>query len=517
MVQTMPEGYLDAVMDGDRTIDVFLSLGSSIDTTAADDLTSITGDFLPMSNTDQMADAVYLMTTELATFEGYGIKTSTDAGMIAPPIQATHYPPETGLWSSAISDEDGNIDFTVTITLSKAHTSAFQVYTTGPSVVKATMTFIDGDSSVTAECDCFDGFINVSQKQTYSQIVIHITRIDGAYRHVRLVELEFGASITLSKRDLGGEVVHICETDPLELSAPLHELDLSIVNVTGVFDPDNPASRLPELQIGYPIKLSYTVNGQGKKFTVPCGQFYIGERQSSSTRLDITAFDSRFLLSSIYAQWSISTDQNFGAALDGILTEYAIPHFIDDPVYQIKPDAAHAFDGQSSVADDLLSIQQAYGIYCVPDRSGSLRVTTQWLGGDYGTVPSEAIYSWPSPNQSSRYNFISIGYTATDGGATEYVEKDLRTDQTEGKTVLQIGGNKLITSKARATEVMNRLLARLYSEMSETDWRGDPAVDLGDTVKIPGKWTQDAPKTFRVVSMEETYDGTYRSLIKGSS
>lgn len=67
-----PSGYSDAVVSDNRTIDIFLSVGLGMDTTAADDLESVGGTFLPMSNTDQVIDAVYYLTSEMATFEGDG-------------------------------------------------------------------------------------------------------------------------------------------------------------------------------------------------------------------------------------------------------------------------------------------------------------------------------------------------------------------------------------------------------------------------------------------------------------
>lgn len=39
----VPDGYADAVVSTDRTIDVYISIGTGIDTTAADDITTVTG------------------------------------------------------------------------------------------------------------------------------------------------------------------------------------------------------------------------------------------------------------------------------------------------------------------------------------------------------------------------------------------------------------------------------------------------------------------------------------------
>lgn len=517
-MQDMSAGYSDAVASSERTVDVFLSIGTGIDNTAADDLTAVQGSFLPMSNTGQITDAVYYMTRELATFEGYGIKTSVDAGNLVPPLQAVHYPPEAGIWSEGISDKDGNMSFSFSLQLTKAHTSAFRVYTDGPNILSATATFTDGETSVTKTFTQYSGYMEVSEQQTYSSITIDVTKIDAPYRHVRIVECEFGASITLSKTEIGGEITVIRELDPTEKTAPMSELDLSIINVSGAFDPDNPGTRLGELQIGYPLSLSFTVNSDGKRFTVPCGRYFIGERNSSDTRLDLTAFDARFSLSELYVEWTMPAEQSIGKTLDDLLTTYSIPHLVDVSLYSMMPDRPYIFDDQSTIADDLLTIQQAYAIYFIPDRMGSISVTPTWPADSYGAVPTATIYSWPSPKQTSRYNFIQVGYKIAEGQSTKtyYVTKDLRTDQTEGKVTLQISGNPLITTESRATALMDRLASRLYSEETETEWRGDPAMDLGDSVQIPGRWTQESPRTYNAVYIEETYDGTYRATMRGT-
>jgi hypothetical protein len=518
-MQDMPDGYSDAVSAADRTVDVFISIGTGIDITAADDLTSVTGTFLPMSNTNQVTDAVYYMTDGLTTFEGYGIPTAVSAGMIAPPLTAKAYPPEAGIWSDGISDESGAIGFTFVLTLSQAHTSAFRIYTAGPDVLSASAVFINGDTRTTKAFSCHAGYIEIFDTMTYTSIEVTVASLNAPYRHARIVECEFGASISLSKSELGGEVTVIREMDPVELSAPMHELDLSVLNVYGDYDPDNPAGRFGELAIGYPLDLGFTVrSGNGQRHSVRCGRFFIGERSSSETRLDLTAFDARWMLSTVYTSWTMPSGQSLGKTLDDLLTEYAVPHIVDTELFEVMPDGAYMFDDRSSVADDLLTIQQAYAVYCIPDRAGSIRVTRTWPADTYGAMPVTTVYSWPAPMQATRYNFVQIGYAVTENGATQtlYVNADLRTDPSEGKNVLQITGNPLIASQSRATAVMQRLVGRISAQEVETEWRGDPAMDLGDTVQIPGRWTQDEPIAYRAVYIEETYDGSYRAVMRST-
>lgn len=519
-MRVMGEGYREAVSSDDRTVAVYLSVGMGIDTTAADDV-QVDGQILEMSDKDDLVDAIYTIEPGLATFEGDGIPTALSNGCIAPPVSAGTSM-EVGVWSASISDAVGVIAFGLTLTFGGAqHTSALTVYTAGPDITsaKATYTLADGTTTV-KEFSCYAGYIQISEVVTYTRIVISIQALDAPYRHVRISEVEFGASSAISSRELAGEIVLIRESDPTELSAPLQELDISILNVEGTYDPDNPDGRFDRFGIGTPITASYTVCEGAKRWTVPCGRYIIGERRSLSTRLELTAFDMRYTLSTVYASWTMPRGRSIGATLDELMISYSIPHLVDADLLGLMPDEAHTFDDSTSVADDLLTIQQAYEVYCIPDRTGILHITSEWPADGYGTVAPAVMYDWPRPRQKAGYNYVQVGWTSTDAQGTaviQYASADLRTDVSEVKSVLQISGNPLITTKTRAEDVLSRLVARIGAQEVELSWRGDPAMDLGDTVQIPGRWTQDAPGSYIVTYMEDVFDGSYSSTMRSTS
>ena len=505
-------GYGDAVYADDRTVDVYISIGTGIDTTAADDITSITSTagLLPMSNTAQATDAVYTLTEGLATFEGDGIP--LDGSAVVPPAFAQDYPPETGLWSAGISDASGNIDFDLSIEFSKAHTSALRVYT-GVKITSATATFREGTTGVTKTFACYDGYIEIADVMTYDSIDLGISSIDGAYMHARIVEIEFGASKAISGTELGGEITCIRELDPTEMSMPMDELDFSLVNVAGDFDSDKSDTRLSEVRPGFPVWLSFTVNSASARHTIPMGRYWIAETDSTDTMVSITAFDARHTLADMSTAWSISAGASVGEAIDDLLTSMDIPHTVESEVISIVSDTGASFGTDTSVADDLLIVGQAFGIYIIPDRQGSLRVTTKWPAQSYGAVPVASIYIWPTPKQNQSYNYISVSYGQSSG---QVAETDLRTDASAIRSILQVSDNPLITTQERAESVRDRLASRIMSETVEADWRGDPAMDLGDTVQIPGRWTQDAPMFYIANYIEMTYDGVLSARMRGS-
>lgn len=507
------EGYRDAVESLDRSISVFLSMGVGIDNTAADDIVSIEGDFLPMSNTSQVYDANYDITPGLATFEGDGIPTASSAGMIVPPISAMSYPPEVGIWSAGISDSEGYIDFSATISFSKAHTSAFKIYTDEVHILAGEVTFSDGSSSETVPLVCSLGEATISESRAYTTITIHITQISAPRSHARIAEVEFGASVTLARDRLGESLTYVTELDPLELSIPLSELNLSLVNVTGEYDVDNPFTRFKDLNIGNPINLSFTVETGGIRHTVPCGRFYIAGKKSMDTMLRITAYDVRWTLASIYLDWTLDTSSDIATQIDNLLNMADIPHSIGPEVVGIYANAPFTFSDDTSLLDDLLRIQQAYAIYILPDRSGTVRITGNFPTDSYGQTSIMGLYTWPNPVDFTGYNFVSIQYGGS--GSTSYYEVDLRTSVYEAKTQFRIS-NPLILDVAMAQTLATRIIGRIYSMMTETTWRGDPAVDLGDVITIPGKWTQDNPSSYATVKIEMEYDGAFRMISRGT-
>lgn len=507
---TVPTGYADAIQAMDRTEDIFLSIGTGIDNTAADDVTAITGSFLPMSNTEQAMDAVYQLTPGLATFERDGIKTALSAGCLAPPLQATDYPPEAGVWSDAISDGSGNISFSFSITLSKAHTSAFRIFTEEMNITAGTVTFHNGDVSESRALECYDGYAQVSETMTYDSIDVQITKIDQFYAHVRIPEIEFGAAITLSKSQLTeGGLTWISEIDPLELTMPLGEVDLSIINVLGDYDVDNPDGAYADLAIGYPIELSFTIRSGGQRYTVPCGQFIISEKQAEENALRLTCCDPRWMLSYVYSAWTLPGNQSIGTTLDNLLDEYNVAHIVDEDLFDVVPTQAE-FTDQTSILDDLLSIQQRYAIYFLPNRDGMVHVTKTWPADEYGDASLMDLYTWPEPQNMTSYNFVSIKYGPEN--TSTYYQVDLRSDTSESKQTLQVS-NPLILTTEEAQTLASRIIGRMYTLKTETDWRGDPAIDLCDTIGIPGKWTQDTPDTYKVIKTETTYDGALRMIV----
>lgn len=512
---TNSQAYRDAIEAMDRDIQINMTVGADIDVTAPDDVTDITADSLPMSNHSQIIDYNFEMTQEMATYEAYGIPTALSAGMLVPPLTATQYPPEIGIWSDVISDADGNIDWSMELELSEAHTSALTIYTTVADIAEGTATFyhtyIDEDTqqevtdSETVPLTPHAVYAVASGSYTYDRIVIHITRINQAFRHIRIVEIEFGDSITIEGDTLVGEVTFIDEIDVLQQGIPLAELDMELINIGGEYDEDRPGTYASRMKIGNPLMLSYIVKDGPRRTTIPMARMYIGSKFGSNDRLGVTAFDIRWKLTQTYHEWALDINEDLGTTITALFMALEVPYEIDPALFDMHPLGNYQFTDSTTVFEDLIKLAQAYGILFLPTRGGAIRALSSWPSDDYGLVPPENMMTYMAQSQMSRYNFIDVRYGT--GSTFSRYTRDLRTDPNTGKIIITVN-NDLIVDQSQAVAVASRIEANLYTQAQSFNWRGDPSLDLSDRMQIHTRWTRESTAgTYRAVKRELTYDG----------
>ena len=499
----------------DRRVTVQIAHGYGIDSTAADDITGITGGFLPMSNTGQLTDSNYVMSTELATFEGDGIPTAASAGIIVPPIQAEDYPPEAGVWSDAISDGDGAMEWSFTIQLSKVHSSALSIHTAEVHITKARLQYYSGDT--VARDTTIESTSTVFQDAvvtTFDKVVVTVLGITQPYHHVRIAEIEFGASVTLSNDAIGETVRLITEYDPLVQSIPLWELDFDILNVEGEYDADNPDTLLTDIPPWTPLVLSFTIHTGDTRTTVPMGTYYITDRVGQDTLLRVTAQDVRAILSTTSRSLTLSTSQSLGDLFEGLLTELQIPYQIDDDVYTLMPDHDITLDAQEwTLLQQAAYIEQYYGVYLTPGRDSYLHVTATAPGEQVPAIGAELLLAYPAPSMSTSYNVIQVTYGTQESMQTYTL--DLRTSSTEARSILSVS-NPLVLDQANAQRIAQALVPVVGGALYECEAVADASLDPRDVAPIVGRWSGDDPDSYRITRLEHTFDGAFSVRITGT-
>ena len=496
------QAYKDAINARERRIDVYMSIGFGIDNTSADDMTE--GEFqgLPMSSLPQITDANYVMTTGLATFEGYGIPTAASAGMRTGPITAAEAPIEAGIWSDEISDADGNMDWSLKMSFSQTHQSSLTLFTPEVHILQAEVVFSkDGVETLRQTYTSSTENFALTDVAEYDEILITVEKVDKPYMHLRIIEVEFGSSVTLSRSTITGKVSYIAEKDRTGLSVPLNELSFSIINAGWVYDYDSPSGIAKAVVIGKPLMLSFSIETSDGNRTIQGGSFIIRDVNLKETVADVTANDPRVLFTDVNKDWTLPTTKSIGDAMDEICEELGINHLCSDAMYTLFPPRDCVFDADSTYMDDILEIFQLLGLDMVPGADGILRIDYIHEPEDYGTVALGRMYSYPQKKtESNPYNYISVHY----GESTESVDLDLRTDKTVAISQLSVR-NDLVMTQQEAQSILTRLASAINTAELEVRWAGDPSLEVGDLVGFPGRWSQAESRY--LAYQEITYEG----------
>ena len=506
------EGLREARLTDVQQVIPFISIGVGIDTTAADDIDTWTYSGLPMSNPAQITNANYFPDTRMAVYEGDGIPSALANNIVAPPLNPKPAPPEVGIWSDSISGADGSINWSFEVKLKKAHTSALTVYTGGQvNIITAQVTYYKGSQAVrqatlTGKADS----VQDREITTYDRVRFNVLKITEAYHHVRISEVEFGASITISNAKLTDVITLITEGDPLGLAVPLYELDFNLLNVDGEFDIDNPSQAVERYKIGTPVYFSLTIITSHGQITAPMGRFYVVSRDARPDALEIAAQDIRAILQNTVRPMTLRPSVSVGETLQAMFTDNDVPFIIDDAVYNVYPPREHRFNDKLDLLKQLLYIQQFFDIYTIPQRDGYIHVVKGMPAKEGDPITAEILIEYPRPSIAQGYNVISINY-----GDNGHYDLDLRTEADAAILPLNVD-NPLIMTEAEARTIADRIRARFYTQEYEAEAYGDPGLDIFDNVSIEGRFTRGGnAERYQIIRTELEYSGALTMRVKG--
>lgn len=495
----------------------FITIGTGIDQTAADDVSSVTGSNALLSNPSELFDAYYETDDNLATYEADGIPTALSFGMVAPPITAVQSPPYTGVWSDAISDASGNVSWSLTVTLSQAHSSALSLFFDDMDVTGNVQVYNGSTLVSTIPVTTTDGFFTNQTVLTYTKFVINVQTVSKPYVHVRLAEIEFGSSKTFSNTELTDTINVIEEADLLQSSIPINEMDFALINVDGKYDLDNVDAYginkdLELVAIGIPVTLAFTLHEGATQTTHIVGKYVITKHDAQDEKLQITAQDYRSILQNKVSALNLSTSVEIADSISTMLSSFNIPHIIDNNTADIYPDENYSFSRDVATLDQLLYIQQRYQIYVIPSRDGYMHITFGEPSAVGSPLTQDVMLSYPKPSLTTSYNFITIEY-GTSGNRQAY-DYDLRTDPNEVVAAYVID-NPLVATLSEAQALAGRIENLMYTQQYLAEAIGDPTLEVHQSVTIEGRFSAGSPLTYKVETLEFEYDGGLTMRVEG--
>ena len=487
----------------------FVTIGTGIDSTAADDISAVTGQNALLSNTSQLFDAYYDIDSIYANYEADGIPTALSNNLVAPPVTPVGIPWYTGVWSDPISASDGTIAWTLTIALSQAHTSAFTLTFVGPQIVTGTVTFKNGNTAVATENltgPALTFMFNTTR--TFDTVIISVTKLNEPYKHARLAEIEFGASETFSSSELVDTIDLIQQADFLQECIPISEMDFSLINIDGKYDLDNLVDghnkALEKVAVGTPVTLSFTFYDGGVQTTKTMGKYYIVRHDAQEDRLHITAQDPRAILQNRVSAISLATGTTIAVSISTALTAQGVPHVIDPSAQDLHPTEDYVFKRNENLIQQLLYIQQRYQIYVQPDRYGMLHISYGDPTGTGNDITQDTLITYPKPSLATTYNFITIDYGPA--GNRQQYDLDMRVHPDDVVKSYALD-NPLIMTQTQAQGLAQRIQSYMFSQQYLAEVIGDPDLELYADIKIDGRWSANDPLEYKVQSIEYTYDG----------
>ena len=526
MLKGLTADQVAVLTSPNREIKLFAAVGVGIDQTSADDLSLDPDELMSIANTHQSTNAIYEI-NRIAVFEGAGMSVASGQSWVCPDMDPkTDTYPETAIWLDGISDDNGNINDTLTLSFGgKVHNSSLTLYFDEMCIPSDfTIKFYTGttlNKTHTATGNTKVAY-NVIESDTpiitdYDKIVINFTKIPRPRAHVRIAEIEFGASYTVGSEYISAGTSVLYTYDPMGLTQSPDELDLSYINIGGIFDTDNPSGTWRAFDKENSITLTMTaramVNGRMLQVSAPMGRFYIVDAYVTGGTFNVTAMDCRVLMQDVAPAVTFSAGTSIGTTIKNLLKTYGIGSVVDDSINAVQFQKDVTFNGDV----DLLTITQYVIQYAdvlidgdriemYIDRHGTLTFGPRTRDA-YGNIPSVVQYDHPFVDTYDSYNMLSVKY----GDQYYTPARDLNVP--EEHIAIE---NPFIETLAQATILANHVIQGMMTSCKSTTMVGDLRMDPSDYVRMQSRFTtaENAPLMV-VTEMEYTYTGSLKCAVKG--
>lgn len=356
----------------------------------------------------------------------------------------------------------------------------------------------------------------------YDKIVIFVKKWCLPHHRVRVEEIFIGINKVYSKTDLFS-YTHKQSVDPLSISLPKNEIQFSVNNVDGEYNPYNEEGMTKYLMARQEIKTRYGLKLNDNTVEwIKGGTFYLSEWSAKQNGLTAD-FTARDLLEFMYMTY-VGTSY---VGLTSSLYDYALvvlhsanlPKNSDGTVKWIideslKEKYSNAPLQEDTLANYLQLIANAGECVLYPDRDGNLHIeplkTTDF---DY-KINSFNSYSKPEITLSKPIKQVDVkvySYTEGDNGIESTTTIESVTVGTIGEIITI--DNPLITDADRAKAVGTWMATHLGHRMAlDSSWRADVSLDALDIISNENDYKTNR---VRMTDVEFRYNGAFRGTGKG--
>lgn len=370
--------------------------------------------------------------------------------------------------------------------------------------------------------------MNIEQ---YNRIVIHVTKWCLPYHRARVEEIFVGMHKVYTKSNLFN-YSHKQSVDRLSTSLPKNEINFSIDNVNGEYNPNNPQGLSKYLMERQEVKARYGLKlNNGSVEWIKGGTFYLSDwyAKQNGITADFTARDLLEFLSDIYEDsiTEITERSLYDLALN-VLESSKLPLNRDGTVKwaideSLKSISTTAPLPQDTRANCLQLIANAAESVLYQDRTGTLRIEPLVYNDETYEINSFNSYSKPEQTLSKPIKGVRVKVYTYAIGEDGSIESKTRGKKGSRPRIIPAGGtgevieidNPLVTDNNRANALADWLYTYLYYYRHGLDfsWRADVRLDVLDVIESPHEYNVDR---VCMTELEFKYNGAFRGTGKGT-
>lgn len=352
----------------------------------------------------------------------------------------------------------------------------------------------------------------------YDQIFIMVTKWCLPYHRARVEEIFVGVNRVYTKTELFN-YTHSQSVDPISTALPKTEIQFSLDNVSGEYNPYNEQGMSKYLMSRQEVKARYGLKLEdGSVEWIKGGTFYLSEWNAKQNGLtaDFTARDLLEFMSATYVETHDLSSRTLYDLADKVLRAADLPLNDDGTVKWIIDESLKAISTTAPLPVDTLAnclqlIANAGECVLYQDRTGTLRIEPLKFDVSDYTIDSFNSYSKPEISMSKPVNrvMVKVYHYTTDADSTT-TEKAVYTGNVGEVITID---NPLVVDEERASSLGRWIATHLGHRMTlESSWRADVRLDALDIVTNESKYNTS---NVRMTEVKYTYNGAFRGSGEG--
>ena len=358
----------------------------------------------------------------------------------------------------------------------------------------------------------------------YNRVVILIRKWCLPHHRARVEDVLVGINKVYGKGELFN-YSHKQSVDPVSTALPKFEINFSIDNIDGEYNPYNPYGLAKYLMERQEVKTRYGLKlDDGTIEWIPGGTFYLSEwyAKQNGITADFTARDVLEFMSEVYTEnHDISKYRSLYELATMLLEKANLPKTSDgNNRWVLKWDTwaeihTNAPLPEDTLANNLQLVANMGECVLYQDRDGILHIEPlKDIDSDY-EINSFNSYSKSEITLSKPIKQVKVKvytYTsATESTTTEVSYPQTVSEDVKGETI--IIDNPLVINTPRAWSIGKWIYDYLGHRMTlDSSWRPDVSLDALDVVKNKNSYSTNQ---VRMTDVEFTYNGAFRGTGKG--